>query len=332
MPKRGYVYAVCQQGNHASVKVGYTTLLAVEQYVHESYSRSLSPLQILRVLPTSHASLAEKNVHHYLTPHRLHHKHELFDLSSGRLSLFDEACDIVRGLDRASGLPVPLDRFFCYERWALGREAARQGSVWETRALQRERAELARQERKRTLADRDVLQADLRAFRGEQKAEAVRARQAAAEAAKEAAEIDRAVSSLVFDMVDAATKNDTVRTFVDEHMEYTGSQTDYVERSSLYKKYMMLFPHEQVKKTALGYKKWFEQLKIHLGEKHYHAHPRLDEVRRPRHVWFTWKLRSTELTDGISHEGQDDGVKEEEMVRATPGASWVGRVSSTQEA
>lgn len=35
---QGYVYAVCNQGHYASVKIGYTALPIVERYLSDSYT------------------------------------------------------------------------------------------------------------------------------------------------------------------------------------------------------------------------------------------------------------------------------------------------------
>lgn len=83
MLARGYVYAVCQRGQRHSAKVGFTTALEVERFIYESYSRSLTPLEIVLVLPASKARLAESVFHHAMSEQRLHDKHELFDLSDG---------------------------------------------------------------------------------------------------------------------------------------------------------------------------------------------------------------------------------------------------------
>ncbi len=89
---------------------------------------------------------------------------------------------------------------------------------------------------------------------------------------------------------DLVKQHDTVKAFVEDHLEHTGRHEDHIERSSLYEAYKGSYAEEKNKKTALGKRKWFEQLKVHLGDEHYHANPRLDGGRRPRDVWFQWRM------------------------------------------
>ncbi len=77
----------------------------VEGYLFESYSRSLTPLEIIFAIPVADARLAEKILHHVLAPHRIHQRHELFDLTS-HLDDLEQAKRTVQLLDEQSGLPV----------------------------------------------------------------------------------------------------------------------------------------------------------------------------------------------------------------------------------
>ena len=149
-----YLYAVCQQGQYQSVKIGFTSLLTVEAYLHTSYSRSLPTLQIILVQPTSNARLSEAMVHHALAPYRLHDRHELFDLSTSLTPLF-EARDAALALDQKADLPMPPDRPFCMDRWHLSRAAAREGGKVQTRLKQAAQAEALRQERERMRQERE---------------------------------------------------------------------------------------------------------------------------------------------------------------------------------
>lgn len=69
------------RGGLDAVKISYTTLFTVEQYVNQSYAVSLTPLQIILVTPVSNARVAEAVIQHVLAPYRLHDKHELFELN-----------------------------------------------------------------------------------------------------------------------------------------------------------------------------------------------------------------------------------------------------------
>lgn len=74
---KGYIYAVCRQGVLDAVKISYTTLFTVEQYVYQGYAVSLTPSQIILVTPVSNARVAEAVIHHVVAPYRLHDKHEI---------------------------------------------------------------------------------------------------------------------------------------------------------------------------------------------------------------------------------------------------------------
>ena len=105
----GYVYAVCRQGDLSGAKLGYTTSLVPEAYINANYSRSMSPLQVLGVVPCANARLSEKVLFHLLHKRRLHPRHEVFDLSDGLQQLAD-AFQYLRDMDARTELPTALDR------------------------------------------------------------------------------------------------------------------------------------------------------------------------------------------------------------------------------
>ncbi len=257
----GYIYAVCQQGDYASVKIGLTTVLSVERFVCDNYNRSLAPLQLIHVLPTSNCRLAESVVHHFLNPCRLHSKHELFDLSDGFHKLH-KALNIVQELDQEAQLPFPIDRPFDLDRWRLTREAARTGSIWISRRRQRERqqeqAEVSRAERNRIKAQAEVLRAE----RAEVEAEIEQQRQ---------------IKDLLKDMLEIVVKEadnetkDYVRMFLDDAVT-RGADTDYVKAKELYKKFEAMMKGGKRHKRTMKYRDFRDGLervlKTTLKERH----------------------------------------------------------------
>ncbi len=59
MARWGWVYVVCNRGHYSSIKIGFTTSPSVERFLYDSYIRSLSPLEIILVIPVANARLAE---------------------------------------------------------------------------------------------------------------------------------------------------------------------------------------------------------------------------------------------------------------------------------
>ena len=88
-PQPGWVYAICQQGNLANVKIGFTTDPVVERFAQSNYARTLAPLQILRAFPCASARVAEGVVHQVLARFCNDVKHEVFDMT-GNMDLFDD--------------------------------------------------------------------------------------------------------------------------------------------------------------------------------------------------------------------------------------------------
>lgn len=154
---KGYIYAVCRTGDASAVKIGFTTSFAVEQYLHDSYSRTLSPLQILLVIPVSNARLSEGVIHHVLQPYRIMNEHELFNLSLGLEPLYN-AWHTVCALDEQAFLPLPPDRPFCMNRWKLFRGAAKAGSRMQTRLAKKNFRAWLKQEELREAEKRQNMQ------------------------------------------------------------------------------------------------------------------------------------------------------------------------------
>lgn len=55
---------------------------------------------------------------------------------------------------------------------------------------------------------------------------------------------------------------------------------DFVKRIHLYEAYKQAFPEERVKRTALGKRKWFQQLQTHLGQDGYFPEKSMCQTQR----------------------------------------------------
>lgn len=86
----------------------------------------------------------------------------------------------------------------------------------------------------------------------------------------------------------AAEKEKLMCSFVECFLVHTGNDGHYIERSSVYEVYKTFARNKP--QLIMGKKEWFDRLQFHLGQEGYHPHPRVDEGRRPRDVWFMWTL------------------------------------------
>lgn len=157
----GSCYAVCNQGNYNSVKIGFTTCPVVEAYLDSQYSRSLHPLEVLFVIPAAKARLQESMLHHLLAPYRLHDRHELFDLSSQQaMRDLEEAKRWVLEADAKSRLPVPPSRPVNLLYWKAAKQAAVEGAKLMKVREERRQAELLVKERQRVKEERQRAKAE----------------------------------------------------------------------------------------------------------------------------------------------------------------------------
>lgn len=85
-------------------------------------------------------------------------------------------------------------------------------------------------------------------------------------------------------------QHDTVKGFVDDSLECTGNDEDFIERSHLYEAYKMAYPEEKNKKTALGKRKWFDQLQTHLGSDGFFERKKKGGAFH-RDIWIGWRVR-----------------------------------------
>lgn len=85
---------------------------------------------------------------------------------------------------------------------------------------------------------------------------------------------------------------DTVAQFVEDNLEKTGDKSDAVDTNSMYEMYKGIFTQEKNKKTALGKRKWFEQLWKVMTDDGYAEDPRLmPDGSRKRRTWLGWKIK-----------------------------------------
>ncbi|KAL3159503.1 hypothetical protein ABBQ38_009921 [Trebouxia sp. C0009 RCD-2024] len=151
----GYVYAVCNRGHYSSIKIGLTTIACVERYLHESYSRALSPLEIIFVIPVANARLAESLLHHILAQHRVDERHELFDLSQA-MDKLQMAKEAVLLHDEQSGLPKPTARPVSLEHWKVFNKAAQEGARKQRKRKAERESDLLKEEAARVHEDKRV--------------------------------------------------------------------------------------------------------------------------------------------------------------------------------
>lgn len=181
----------------------------------------------------------------------------------------------VDNIDTLSGLPKPPTRPVSYAYWKLAREAAAKGRVRLTAVLR-----LAEKKRKLEEVADEQREAEIEEL----------ARATWKKVCIDITGMRKAWDAKNKEATHRAQQDDIVKEFVTQKLQRTGIKDDFIERSSLYESFKIFHPKEQCKNTALGKAAWFDQLKICLGLRGYHDHPRVGDGRRPRNVWFEWKL------------------------------------------
>lgn len=284
----GYVYAVCNQGHYASVKVGYTSSLAIENYVSLHYSRSLTPLEVVFAMPVANARLSEATLHHMLAPQRVDDNHELFDLSENMHKL-EAASQVIMQQDFHSELPVPTTRPVHLEYWKIAKEAAKEGARRERKRKATAEAEMLRQE-----ALRQKIEAKQEQERRDQQAEKeaeqrrrdeIENFQAQRQLWKEE-EAER-IAQEVQKQLDARLAG--VGGFIRAELINTEEQQDYVQRSCMYQSYKMRMQREA--QAVVGKKEFMVQLKMLMGEGGFHKRKRVGTGIH-RDMWIGWKSRA----------------------------------------
>lgn len=121
------------------VKAGYFSGNDLENQVHQSYARSLTPLVIYDYVPSHNPKWAETTIHIALNKWRLNSRNEIFDLSSQEArDTFIEVKNFIVHLTEISLLPIPVKRKINYTYWSIAKQAAREGRKWGTRYLEKQ--------------------------------------------------------------------------------------------------------------------------------------------------------------------------------------------------
>lgn len=71
MGKAGYVYACCKENEFSSIKIGFTESECPDDYIHTQYSRTMYPVQTLKIMACGDARLTESVIHYMLGKYRL---------------------------------------------------------------------------------------------------------------------------------------------------------------------------------------------------------------------------------------------------------------------
>lgn len=130
------------------IKIGYFSGNDLENQIHQSYARSLTPVTIYDYIPSHNPKWAETTIHIALNRWRINPKNEIFDLSSQEArDTFIEVKNFIVHLTKISGLPVPMKRKINYTYWTIARQAARKGRKWATKYLEKQILENKKQEK-----------------------------------------------------------------------------------------------------------------------------------------------------------------------------------------
>lgn len=129
--KCGYSYAVTRYDDNnmpdfTRVKLGYFKNIKIEREIYNNYSRILTPICVLYILPTVDAELAEKIVHHALDKVRIDPHHEIFNLKND-LNIYYDTVNMIKIMDKNSGKEMPWRTNVSYKYWQVAIDAAKIG-------------------------------------------------------------------------------------------------------------------------------------------------------------------------------------------------------------
>ena len=118
----GYCYAATYWNKYnkpelSHVKIGYFTTKEIEQAIYNNYSRILSPLCVILIIPCFDASLGETIIHRGLESVRRDPKHEIFDLSE-KIDSFFQIADMIIKLNFINGKSLDLKYNIDWQKWA----------------------------------------------------------------------------------------------------------------------------------------------------------------------------------------------------------------------
>ena len=149
---------------------------------------------------------------------------------------------------------MPDARPVSYAFWKVAREAAAKGRVRMNTAKREREQALLKEERARQRED------EMKKNRDDERLEDL-ARAAAAD------EIRRHHERVAEE--ELRFKEDQARSFLSNNVVRTGIASDFVDKVGLYDIYKLQHPREKSKKTALGKRKFGDQVMAHLGPEQY---------------------------------------------------------------
>ena len=159
MSQQGYAYACSRDGERHAIKIGFTDHECPDEYLHSNYSRSLHPLEVLKVMPCGDSRLAEKTILYLLDRFRIHPRHELVNLSDVGLEKLMEAFDMFRAIDnfaqKERPTEHPLDRFTYRANLQSAEELLSKNQAALARKLKKEAKETQMQQKQMELFKRE---------------------------------------------------------------------------------------------------------------------------------------------------------------------------------
>lgn len=125
----GYCYGVTywsryNKPEYSHVKIGYFTTKEIEQVIHNNYSRILTPLCVICIVPCVNALLGESWLHNGLESVRRDPRHEIFDLT-GKVDLFYQIIDMIVKLNVVNGKQLNLRYNIDWQKWAFKKKLVR---------------------------------------------------------------------------------------------------------------------------------------------------------------------------------------------------------------
>lgn len=240
----GYLYGCCPGGQYQLLKIGMTRCDNPRKYIHDSYARTMVPLQEVFIIPVSSARVVEAMVHHMLAPFRLDERHEVFNMlaSEGGFNqqLWNEVRDKVMACDDMSGLLKP-EHPDVVEARMKAEERARQEAKEEAKVQNLEAQAREREDRKKAKKQQ----------RAAQQKEHDAAQQKERDAAQQRAssELDRALTSFI---TNYCTVSEGLQVMADDFKEaFVKATANKITSSDLIKK-MKARGFENTRKRVAG--------------------------------------------------------------------------------
>lgn len=251
------------------IKIGFFGGNDLENQVHRSYARSLTPVAIYDYIPAHNARWTETCLHSALNKWRINPQNEIFDLSSSEArQVYNKIKGYIIEIVNLSGLPKPMERTINYPYWLIARKAAKVGKKWNKKFNEVE-------EKKK-----------LEIQKSEKKEEAIKIK-----LEKEKNIVYNRSHNIKKREIEQSKEEHlhNIEIYINNNLIRDNDKTVYVRKKDLYEDFKKKYQQESNKKIAIGPKEFFKQILKILGHSCYKDRYGKDRIRD---VFLGWKYRN----------------------------------------